>query len=151
MASPELRRGLQRLNRKLTRTIPAHVTAAAEKALEKSANEVVASMKAFVPVDTGVLRDTINWTWGSVPKGSFTVAKSPPIGPSRRRITVYAGDERTNIEYDGRVFSYAFMQEFGTTHHAAHPFFFPAWRLNKARTRRRLSREVRKAIREGAR
>lgn len=143
-------KGLKSLEMKLTRTIPEHVRKAAEKALEKSANEIVTSMRSFVPVDTGVLRDTINWTWGSVPKGAFTVAKSPPVGPGGRRITVYAGDERTNIEYDGRVFSYAFMQEYGTTHHAASPFFFPAWRLNKQRSARRLTREVRKAIREGA-
>ena len=133
--------GLDRLKRKMTVSIPRHVRAATRAAMEKSANEIVASARTFAPVDTGDLRDSIGWTWGDAPKGALTLASSRPVGDGER-ITIYAGG--------GDAF-YARFQEFGTQAMPASPFFFPAYRLNRKRAKGRITRAMKKAIREGAR
>ena len=146
-------KGLKRLQRQMTRTIPRAVVAATIKAMEKSADEIVASMKGFVPVDDGDLRDSIGWTWGEPPQGAVIVSKSSATPGSGLRITIFAGNQDA---------FYARFVEFGTAPHVAgrdgvahpgagaHPFFFPGYRLNKKRAKSRITRTMRKAIREGA-
>lgn len=119
--------------------MPAHVEAAARRAMEKGAKELVAAMKRMVPVDSGDLRDSIGWTWGSAPKGSRVLAES--ASDSRGlKITVYAGNNEA---------FYARWVEFGTSKSAAHPFFFPAYRSLRKRIKSRITREMRKAIKAG--
>lgn len=147
-------KGLASLRRKLTKTIPDRVLAATERAMVKSADEIVASMKAFAPVDDGDLRDSIGWTWGDPPQGAAIVARSGPSRQTGLRITIYAGNDEA---------FYARWVEFGTAPHAigkggdvqhpgatASPFFFPGYRLNQKRAKSRITRELRKAIRAGA-
>jgi len=132
--------GLDRLRRKLTVTIPARVRERTRRAMEKGANEIVAMAKGFVPVDSGDLRDSIGWTWGDAPKGSITLATSAPT-EGGERITIYAGNDEAY---------YARWVEFGTQKMAPHPFFFPAYRTLKRRVKSRITREIKKGIREGA-
>ncbi len=161
-------RGLQSLNKKLRRTIPERVLLLTIDAMEKSADEIVGSMKSFVPVEDGALRDSIGWTWGDIPDGAVIVARSAPNPSTGLRITIYAGDEEA---------FYARFVEFGTAPHnvgagggsrigrirlavsgtgvqhpgaTAQPFFFPGYRLNRKRASRRINRAMRKGIREGA-
>ena len=54
--------------------VPDIARAAAAKAMEEGAAEIVAEMKRLAPVESGKLRGSINWTWGDVPAGSFTIA-----------------------------------------------------------------------------
>lgn len=132
--------GLARLNRKLTRAIPERAKAAAKVAMEASANEIVAKMKSFAPVDTGDLQMSISWCWGNAPKGSRIIAQGAP-DKNGLRITIYAGGPDT---------FYSWFQEFGTQFAAAQPFFYPVWRANKKRAQSRVSRAINKALKDGA-
>ena len=128
--------GLRRLNRRLTRTIPDNVRKAARAALEENATAIVAEMKRLVPVDQGDLRDSIGWTWGAAPKGTITAASATS---GEDVLTIYAGG--------GDAF-HAIFQEFGTVNMPPTPFFFPAYRSKKRGAKSRITRRIRKAIRE---
>lgn len=144
--------GLARLNRKLTKRIPEAVYQRVREALEQSANETVAAMKALAPHDTGLLQSSIAWTWGNAPKGTLAIASSK-ASANGLRITIYAG---------GGEAYYARFVEFGTSRHingglyagsenpgmTAQPFFYPGWRLVKRKVKGRVSRSVKKAIKE---
>ena len=123
--------------------VPDIARAAAAKAMEEGAAEIVAEMKRLAPVESGKLRDSINWTWGDVPAGSFTIAdirsgKNSGEQYATLRIKIYAGS---------REAYYARWQEFGTKNHPAQPFFYVIWRKEKAKFRRRIRAAVRAAIR----
>lgn len=158
--------GLDRLQRKLTRIIPDKAKAAARRALEQSADEMVAMMKRLVPVDSGDLRDSIGWTWGKKPIYSQAIAKVKSAGSGDMVITIYAGN------YGVR---YAHLVEFGSARHIikakrakalgkdgrlgievhhpggkAQPFFFPSYRALRRSARARVSRAISKAIKDGA-
>lgn len=133
--------GLKSLERKLTRTIPARVRQATRDAMETGANEIVAFAKALVPVDTGELRDSIGWTWGDAPSGSMVLAQSSATDGGER-ITIFAGNSKA---------FHARFVEFGTRNMPPSPFFFPAYRTLKRRVKGRITRNMRKAIRDGAR
>lgn len=130
--------GIAALNKKLTELVPAKVEAATRKAMEKGAQELVEMMKRLAPVDSGDLRDSIGWTWGDAPAGSFTILKaSSGAEYGALQITVYAGNRQA---------FYARWQEYGTSKTPAHPFFFPAYRAMRKRIKSRITREMRKAI-----
>ena len=130
--------GLDKLKARFD-AIPVKVREAAKLALEQSAQEIVDTMRRFVPVESGDLRDSINWTWGDAPSGAMTIGTVKGSAYGSMRITIYAGGDKA---FYGR------FQEFGTKKMAANPFFFPAWRAKKKKVRSRLSRAISKAIRE---
>lgn len=160
--------GLGGLRKKMA-AIPALIEKRGAEAMEKSADEIVAMMKRLCPVDQGDLRDSIGWTWGDAPKGSFTVLKSQKgdFEYNGMRITIFAGDE---------VAFYAHFVEFGTLPHnvakgggtvagraqlasgggtghpgsPARPFFYPSYRALRRRTRSRITRSTRQALKEVA-
>mgnify|MGYP003143667089 CR=1 FL=1 len=132
--------GLPSLKRKLTMTIPAKVREATRRALAKGADEIVALMKSRVPVDSGALRDSIGWTWGDAPAGAMVLATSTRT-EGGERITIYAGNDDA---------FYARWQEFGTQNMAPNPYFYPSYRQLKRRTKSRVTREMKKAIKAGA-
>lgn len=119
--------------------------------MEAKADEIVAMMKSLVPVDDGVLRDSIGWTWGKAPKGALVIASVQSTGEDGMTITIYAGNSEAY---------YARWVEFGTARHVnggkfagsqhpgttAQPFFYVSWRANKRRT----VRAIRKATRDAA-
>lgn len=112
--------------------------------MEEGAAEIVAEMKRLAPVESGKLRDSINWTWGDVPAGSFTIAdirsgKNAGEQYATLRIKIYAGS---------REAYYARWQEFGTKNQPAQPFFYVIWRKEKAKFRRRIRDAVKTAIKE---
>lgn len=112
--------------------------------MEEGAAEIVAEMKRLAPVESGKLRDSINWTWGDVPAGSFTIAdirsgNNAGEQYATLRIKIYAGS---------REAYYARWQEFGTKSQPAQPFFHVTWRKEKANFRKRIRTAVRKAIKE---
>ena len=124
--------------------VPDIARAAAAKAMEEGAAEIVAEMKRLAPVESGKLRDSINWTWGDVPAGSFTIAdirsgKNSGEQYATLRIKIYAGS---------REAYYARWQEFGTKNHPAQPFFFVAWKAQRAKFRKRIRDAVKTAIKE---
>ena len=115
--------------------------------MEECAAEIVAEMKLLVPVDSGDLRDSINWTWGDVPAGSFMIdeirsGKNAGQQYATLRIKIYAGS---------REAFYARFIEFGTrTGVLAQPFFFAAYKKwgGKAKFRARVRAAIRKRIKE---
>lgn len=125
----------------MTATIPARVRKATRGALEKGAGEIVAMAKGLVSVRSGELRDSIGWTWGDAPEGAMALAQSA-VMEGGERITIYAGNSEA---------FYARWQEFGTQHHPPAPFFYPSYRFLKRRVKGRITRQMRKAIKEGAR
>lgn len=140
--------GLGRLKKKL-KALPAAAEEEISKAMEQSADEIVAMAKGLAPVDRGELQDSIGWTWGEAPKGAMVLGKvkSRGRGAGNLVITVYAGG--------GDAF-YARFVEFGTAPHlnkgrfsgsqhpgtAAKPFFFPAYRATRKRARGRVARAI---------
>ena len=124
--------------------VPDIARAAAAKAMEEGAAEIVAEMKRLAPVESGNLRDSINWTWGDVPAGSFTIAdirsgKNAGEQYATLRIKIYAGS---------REAYYARWQEFGTKNQPAQPFFFVSWKAQRAKFRKRIRDAVKTAIKE---
>lgn len=158
--------GLDRLNRKLA-ALPAAAQKRIREAMEASAKEIVAMMRALVPTDSGALRDSINWTWGNAPKGALTLAKVSQVGSGENVLTIYAGDKDAY---------YARWVEFGTAPHnvakgggtvkgrkqlsagggtghpgsKAQPFFFVSYRALRKKAKGRVSRAITKAAKEVA-
>lgn len=156
-------KGVKEFRSKLL-AIPPRVDRLTRAAMEKGAEELVQMMKRLVPADTGELRDSIGWTWGDAPEGSFTLFK---VRGSKRddaeygalRITVYAGS---------REAFYVRFVEYGTAPHniaqgggnnsfsggsvghpggRAQPFFFPSYRALRKRIQSRIKRQMKKGIR----
>ena len=124
--------------------IPDVAREAAAAAMEEGAQEIVDAMKMAAPFKSGDLRDSIGWTWGEVPAGSFMIdeirsGKNKGDQYATLRIKIYAGN---------RDAFYARFQEFGTRSQPAQPFFLPTWRKERAKFRRRIRDRIRKRIRE---
>ena len=122
--------------------IPDIAREAAAAAMEEGAKEIVDAMKMAAPVDSGDLRDSIGWTWGEVPAGSFMIdeirsGKNKGDQYATLRIKIYAGS---------REAFYARFQEFGTRSQPAQPFFFVTYKRLKAKFRRRIRSRIRAAI-----
>lgn len=150
--------------RKLQR-MPERVKAAARKAMEAAAEDVVRLAKSLVPVEEGTLKESIGWTWGKPPNGALMLGKVlSAITGAEMTLTIYAG---SNDAF------YARWVEFGTAPHtnaagdfkarpgesrglrhpgsAAKPFFYPAYRANKRQAIRKIAGAVRKEVRAIAR
>lgn len=112
------------------------------RAMETSADEIVALAKNLVPVDKGDLKDSIGWTWGKAPKGAMTLGKVQSDGvESEFTITIYAGNSEAY---------YARWVEFGTQKMGAQPYFYPSYRALRRRSKSRVTRAVTKAIKKVA-
>lgn len=132
--------GIGPMNRMFA-AMPARVEAAARRAMEQGAEELVAMMRRLAPVKSGQLRASIGWAWVEAPAGAAVLAESETKSRGLR-IVVYAGGD------DDYAF-YARFVEFGTKNAKAHPFFFPAYRSLRKRIRSRVHREMKKAIKAG--
>lgn len=109
------------------------------RALQASAEEVVALAKSLVPRDQGDLYDSIDWKWGAgTPVGTVALARRQ-LGDLS--VTVFAGDDKA---------FYARFVEFGTVKMKAEPFFFPAYRAVRKRAKSRISRATTKAAKKVA-
>ena len=124
--------------------IPDVAVDAARQAMEEVAQEIVEAMRAAAPKGkTGRLRDSIGWTWGDLPPGTFMIDE---IRSGRNQGDQYA-TLRIKIYAGNREAFYARFQEFGTRSQPAQPFFFLTWSKEKAKFRRRIRAAVRAAIR----
>lgn len=140
---------LDRLNKKLKR-FPADVEQEVRKAMDQTATEMVAMMRSLVPVDSGALRDSINWTWGDAPQGAMVIGevRQSGKGEGNLRITIYAGT-RNKALGDMDAY-YARFVEMGTRFMRARPFFFVSYRALRRRGKSRISRAIGKAARKMA-
>ena len=124
--------------------IPDIAREAAAAAMEEGAQEIVDAMKKAAPVQTGDLRDSIGWTWGDLPPGTFMIDE---IRSGRNQGDQYA-TLRIKIYAGNREAFYARFQEFGTRSQPAQSFFFSTWKAKRAEFRRKIRARVRTAIKE---
>lgn len=136
-------KNLKRLNDKLTRRIPEAVRRAAQEGVEKGAEKITNTARTFAPYRTGDLRRSIGYTMdeSELPEGSLSLTRRGKKDPEDVVATIYAGSRQA---------FYARWVEFGTVKWSGHPFFFPAYRLEKRGAKGGITRAYRKAIKEGA-
>lgn len=127
--------GLDLLNRKLA-AMPKATRAEIRKVLQVSAAEMVTLAKALVPVDSGVLRDSV---------------RSEP-GEHELAIVVRAGGEATTVAArDGQGdYDYSLGIEFGTSEMPEQPYFWNSFRAIKKKAKGRATRAIRRAARAAA-
>ncbi|MDF1600165.1 HK97 gp10 family phage protein [Mesorhizobium sp. YIM 152430] len=128
---------IARLQRRLE-AIPKSVREAVQPSLVQSGEELAGLMRQLAPEDEGDLKESIAVT----APGDQTPAYSQPGGSrvaGELEVLVTVGDEQTR---------YPHLQEYGTSHHEAQPFFWPAFRLLRKRLQNRTKRAVAKAVRE---
>lgn len=135
--------GIGRIKARLA-AIPKAVKDATQPALRKQAEAMAASMRGFVPVDSGELRDSIEVTPGgqstppySQPGGSMTVPENA--------VAVTVGN--ADVRY-GHLVEYGHGNGFGGTNVPAHPFFWPAVRLHNKKAKQAIKRAVGTAVRK---
>lgn len=129
--------GIGRLQRRLA-AIPREVREAVKPALLRSAEEMAATMRTFVPVRDGDLRDSIEVT----PGGQTTPAYSQPGG------SMTVPENAAAVTVGNHAVRYGHLVEYGTRKAPARPFFWPAARLHQTKARNRIKRAVGKAVRE---
>ncbi len=118
--------------------IPREVKQAVQPALQRSGDELVATMRQLAPEDTGALKESVVAT----PAGQSTPAYSQPGGASvvpENAVAVTAGN--TDVRY-------AHLVEYGTAEAPAQEFFWPAVRLTRKRITSRIKRAVSKAVKD---
>ena len=121
MAPPKVA-GLDRLNRQLAR-MPAAAKTELRKALDKSADEMVATARALAPVLEGDLKASIDKTDG-------------------------AHDLAVVVRAGGGAAGLAHIAEYGHPKAKPRPFFWPAYRALRKGIRSRLNRAVNTAAKK---
>lgn len=133
--------GLSSFQRRM-RAIPKAARAAVAPALVKSAEEIADVMRGLAPDDPATGAPDLKSSIAVTGPGQSTPPYSQPGGSkiveeNAAAITVGNADVR-----------YPHLQEYGTTHHAAQPFFWPGFRLGRKRALARIKRAIGKAIKE---
>lgn len=131
--------------------------AAMRAALQKNAAEITEMQKRLAPVRSGDLRNSIGYTFGQYRAANANVrGVSGGTGGSDPdlSVTIHAGDDKAFyarwLEF-GVAGPWTIGGRFeGATHGGfrAEPYFFPAWRALKRRSKSRLTRAMRKAIKD---
>lgn len=128
--------GLASFQRRM-QAIPKAVREAVSPALVGAANDVAAMVRVLAPVDEGALRESVEVT----APGQATPPYSQPGGaataPSNAALVTVGNSE----------VRYPHLQEYGTMHHAAQPFFWPAFRLTRKKAAAKIKRAIGKAVR----
>ncbi len=127
------------------------------EALEISAKEITDMQKRLAPVDSGDLQRSIGYTFGFYKAENANVrgvSESAGGADPDLSVTIHAGDAKAYyaafLEF-GTQGPYQIGGRFaGTTHPGttAQPFFYPAYRSLKQRAKSRLTRAMRKGIKE---
>lgn len=123
-------------------------------ALEQGAQRIVAAQKALVPVASGDLRDSIDYTFGNYKATKGMLAASGGTGDPDLTVTIHAGSSEA---YYARWMEFGISRSWtvggkfeGATHpgFTAQPFFYPAYRAHKRKVVSRVRRVAKKAIKD---
>ncbi|NDV52165.1 HK97-gp10 family putative phage morphogenesis protein [Salipiger sp. PrR003] len=128
--------GLSKFQARL-RAIPAAAREAVTPALTAGGYEIADAIEALAPEDEGDLIGSIAVTL----PGQSTPPYSQPGGGQvvpENQVAITAGN--SDVRYPHLV-------EYGTTHTAAQPFFWPGYRLARKKAQNRIKRAISKAIR----
>ena len=145
----------ERLLRKL-KALPPAVRKHMRAAIVAGAEQIVAAQKRLAPKRTGALAASISYTMGTYKAaGPYVRGVTSGIGPGDPDLTavIHAGDSKA---------FYARWVEFGTAKHInkglyagsehpgsrPEPFFYPGYRAQKRSVKARISRAMRKGIKE---
>lgn len=129
--------GLSSFRRRM-RAIPQAARNAVQPALIKSAGDIADIQRRLAPVEDGDLRDSIVVTG----PGEATPPYSQPGG------AMVVPENMAAITVGNTEVRYPHLQEFGTSRHAAQPFFWPGFRMGRKRALDRIKRAIGKAIRD---
>lgn len=129
--------GLSSFQRRM-RAIPVAAREAIRPVLVKQADQMADAMQALAPVDSGDLRDSIAVTG----PGQATPPYSQPGG------ALVVPENAVAITVGNSDVRYPHLVEYGTSHSPAQPFFWPAFRLHRAKAMQAIKRGIGKAIRE---
>ena len=135
--------GLSSFQRRM-RAIPQAARDAVQPVLVRQAEVMAATMRQLAPVDSGALRDSIEVTG----PGQATPAYSQPggsmvTGSNQAAITV----GNTDVRY-GHLVEYGHANGFQGSVVPPHPFFWPGFRMHRAKAKAAIKRGIGKAIRE---
>lgn len=144
-------KGVDQFTKALHRSVP-QLNNQVRDAVAQSANEMTDIAKRLAPVDSGDLRESITWQWDNQRRIKYAqglqMSKVSGLGYAA---VITVGNSKVR---------YAHLVEFGSSPHPqggkfkgtyhpgtpAQPFFFPAYRMVRARMRRRISRAVNAAL-----
>ena len=133
--------GIGRLQRRLA-AIPKAVKEATQPALLKQANAMAATMRALAPDDPATGAPDLKTSIAVTPAGQSTPPYSQPGG------SMVVPENAVAVTVGNADVRYPHLQEFGTTRHAAQPFFWPAVRLHRVKAARAIKRAVGTAVRK---
>ena len=131
------RGGIKRFQERM-RAIPEAIRRDVDPALLKSAYEIADTAELLAPEDSGDLVGSI----GVTGPGQQTPPYSQPGGAHtvpENAAAVHVGN--TSVRYPH-------LQEYGTKHHPAQPFFWPAFRMQRKRATNRIKRAIGKAVKD---
>lgn len=127
---------------KRMRAIPEAARKAIVPALTKSAEEIADIQRSMAPDDPKTSAPDLKSTIAVTGPGQTTPPYSQPGG------SMVVPENQTAITVGNSDVRYPHLQEYGTTFHAAQPFFWPGYRLGRKRALDRIKRAIGKAIRE---
>lgn len=147
--------GKRRLSRKLLRMTP-QIEAALKAQNASNAAELVQTVRGFIPVDKGVLRESVRHEDTStgqritqtISVGGAATTKQVGTRTYDREVSLGSGDtagRKKKAGGEGVTYDYALAQEYGTADMPANPALWPAWRLKRRRMKTRMSRAAKKA------
>ena len=123
---------------KRMRAIPEAARKSVAPAVMQSAYDIADIMEGLAPEDEGDLIGSIAVTG----PGQTTPPYSQPGG------SMVVPENTAAITVGNADVRYPHLQEFGTSHHAAQPFFWPGFRMGRKRALDRIKRAIGKAIKE---
>lgn len=127
---------------KRMRAIPQAARNAVQPALVKSAEEIATLQRAMAPDDPKTSAPDLKSSITVTGPGQTTPPYSQPGG------SMVVPENMAAITAGNTDVRYPHLQEYGTTFHAAQPFFWPGFRLGRKRALDRIKRSIGKAIRE---
>tara|TARA_B100000678_G_scaffold13657_1_gene10736 strand:+ start:12113 stop:12574 length:462 start_codon:yes stop_codon:yes gene_type:complete len=133
----------------ILKALPDSAAEGANDALRQNGEEAVRVIKGDVPVQEGLVRDSVDWCFGD-PREVPGAGDAPQSVPDDLRLSVYAGGKKAphaHLVHNGTAER---QTEDGASRGImpAEPFFWPNIRSLRRRFKTRVSRKANKAIRD---
>src|SRR5262245_14718215 len=118
--------GLKELNDALGELPKATGTNVQKRALLNASEPIFQTARRLAPVLSGALQRSIH----------------PSTKLSRRQKTLLRKQSKVEVYVGAAALPHAHLQEFGTVHHAPHPFLRPAWMENREKALELIKKEL---------